>query len=336
MVKNLNIRLKLNVVKSIMKLKILINYFLVVILSIISVIAQADEIIDLSKKIQDVKVTPFTSYRYDIFQFSIPSNGFINSTKLSELTWKNHISEVGIKLETQPKENQFNVQGQLKYGYILNNSKNQDSDWDNIGEFSRTFSSVKGNIYDFSTAIGFSQLLQNTLFTYYLGMDYTKYQMKDYGLYYTIHRFYNETNQNILGQSHSNSKLVSKYRFNNYVPWIGLSLNHCINDRFSVNPTVKLYFFYLSGEAGWVLRDDLQYNPSFTHKAFGIGVGFDTELLYQYNNNLALHANIGVKKLDMIQGIKKTFYSFNHTSSSELYKLSLFSSSISAGIKYKF
>lgn len=317
---------------NIMKLRTFIRYFLIITLSTFPLISKAEE--GLESK-YGIIVTPFTGYRYDIYQWSIPYGTSSTNQTASELTWKNHISETGLKIETKPEENQFNFQGQFKYGHLLSNSKNQDSDWDNIGEYSRTFSSVKGNIFDLSGSIGFSQKLSNSLVTYYLGMDYTKYLMKDYGLNFKINRFPNTNISNILGQAYPKSRLVTKYKFDNYAPWIGASIDYSVNDKLSIVPTVKLYLFYLSGRANWVLRTDLGHNPSFTHKALGIGASFDTEILYQYSKNLALKASVGIKNLDMQQGRKKTFFVDGTNSSSDLKKLSLLSSSVSAGIRYK-
>jgi len=315
-----------------MQLRTFIRYFLIITLSTFPLISKAEEVLETKSSII---VTPFTGYRYDLFQWSVPYGGSSTDRTASELTWKNHISETGIKIETRPEENQFNFQGQLKYGYILSNSKSQDSDWDERGEYARSFSSVKGNIFDLSGSIGFSQKLANSLVTYYLGMDYTKYLMKDYGLNYKISRFHNTNITNMLGQTESKSKLVAKYNFDNYSPWIGASIDYSVNDKFSIIPTIKLYLFYLSGQANWVLREDLRHSPSFTHKALGIGASFDTELLYQYTNNLAFKAIVGIKKFDMKKGTDKTFFADGTNASRDLKKLSLFSSSISAGIKYK-
>ena len=65
-------------------------------------------------------VTPAVAYRYDVFKWSIPSNRFPNK-KISELVWKNHILQPSIKIELEPKANQFTILGQVKYGHILKN-----------------------------------------------------------------------------------------------------------------------------------------------------------------------------------------------------------------------
>jgi len=71
-------------------------------------------------------VTPSIAYRYDVFKWSIPSNRFPNK-KISELVWKNRILQPSIKIELEPKANQFTILGQVKYGHIL---KNQSKSWD--------------------------------------------------------------------------------------------------------------------------------------------------------------------------------------------------------------
>lgn len=309
-------------------------YLKIIILLLISFVAKADT--DL-KSANNISITPFTGYRHDVFQWSIPRETSNSDDKLSELTWANHIIETGVKVKTEPKDKEFNLLGELKYGVILNKSTVQDSDWDNIGEFSRSFSNTKGNIFDLSGAIGFSQKLSNALITYYLGMDYTKYQTKNYGLNFKINRFRYTNINDKLGQTHPKSLLVAKYNFDNYAPWIGASIDYSIDDKFSVIPTAKAYLFYLSAEADWVLQNTRKHNPSFKHKAFGLGVSLDTVLSYNYSDNVDVYANLGIKILNMLKGTEKSFCScdLNHTYSRDLKKLSFMSSSISLGIKYK-
>ena len=308
-----------------------LSLFFVIAILIIPFIVKAEN----EQENKGVIIAPFTGYRYDIYQFSTPVGTSATDKKLSELTWKNHISETGIKIQTVPEKNEFNLLGQIKYGYILNKSKDQDSDWDDIGEFARSFSSVKGNVFDISGAVGFSKDLTEALLTYYVGMDYTKYDTKGYGLYYSIRRIHNtDENDLLLGQTHPESELVTKYSFNNYAPWFGVSVRYPINEKIIFIPTVKIYGFYLSSQANWILRNDLKHNPSFTNKALGYGISFDGEFLYKYNNNLDFNANMGIKKLTMFQGRSKDFLANGESFSHDLKTLSFLSSSISCGIKY--
>lgn len=285
-----------------------------------------------------INITPFTGYRYDVYKWSIPQGNSAKDVKASELTWKNHIWESGIKIETQKEDKTINFLGQARYGIILNNSKNQDSDWDEIGEYSRTISKTKGNSIDISGAIGYSQLFSKSLLTYYIGMDYTKYNLKDYGLYSKISREPGTDNieHDYLGQRYPNSKLVTKYSFDNYAPWIGVSLNYQISDTLSIVPFIKAYGFYLHGEADWVLRDDVKHDPSFIDKATGYGASIDTEVLYKYSDSLDFRANLGVKGLKMLKGNKKAFAVDGETDKTKLKDLTFISSSVSAGIKYRF
>jgi hypothetical protein len=285
-----------------------------------------------------IRITPFTGYRYDVYQWSIPQGDSVKDAKASELTWRNHIWETGIKLETEKEDRKINFLGQAKYGIILNNSKTQDSDWDEIGEYSRSLSKVQGNSIDISGAIGYSQVFSKALLTYYVGMDYTKYNLKDYGLYNKIDRDPNTNNINhaYLGQRYPNSKLVTKYSFDNYAPWVGLSLNYQISDNLSIIPFIKAYGFYLNGESDWVLRDDVKHDPSFIDKATGYGASIDTEVLYKYSDNLDFRVNLGIKGLKMLKGNKKAFAVDGETDKTKLKDLTFISSSVSAGIKYRF
>jgi hypothetical protein len=312
-----------------MKIKQLPNYLLIIALSTFPLISQAEELLNTR---QNVILTPFTGYRYDIYQWSIQDM----NNNLTKLTWRSHVSEIGVKIKIVPQDNRFNFLGHVKYGFILSNSKNQDSDWDNIGEYERTFSATKGNTFDLSGAVGFSQVLENALVNYYLGMDYSNYRTKSYGLDYKINRIRDTNITTILGRTKSKSHLINKYCFDNYASWLGASINYPINNNLTISPTIKLYLFYLSSEADWVLRKDFKHEPSFTDKAKGIGASFDTELFYNYNNILGLKLNVGIKNFVMKGGVKKTFFSDDTHSSKELDQLSLFSFVLSAGIRYKF
>jgi len=290
-------------------------------------------------------VTPFTGYRYDIIKWSVPDPHYPNK-KLSELIWKNHIVQTGIKLETNPIPNQLNFLGQAKYGYILKNpSTSRDLDWDvykhksgNIKthQFSNTISAVKGHIFDLSGAVGYSITLpRNNLLTLYVGFDYADYKNKQYGFCQKI------CNQHLI--LHPFNRLGSKYDFKTQAPWIGLSLKTSLNDRLSITPTIKLYSFKYTGKGYWLLRDDLQQDPSFKHNAKGTGLGFDMDFLYKYSDNLDFKINLETKRFKMKTGRYKVFYvadrCSNQTarvSTNKLFDVTLLSSSISGGFRYKF
>lgn len=281
-------------------------------------------------------VTPSIAYRYDVFKWSIPRPQC--NKKLSELIWKNHIVQPSLKVEIEPKPNSFTFLGQAKYGYILKNpSKNWDYDWYNTKEnsepHSKTQSTVKGNILDLSGAVGYAvNLFNNNLLTFYLGYDYTDYRNKDYGLRQLAY------NQNKLLNSFK--QLISKYCFKTYSPWLGLSVNTQLNDRWSIIPTIKLYSFKYIGKGYWLLRDDLEQNPSMKHNVKGKGLAFDVDFLYKYSNSLDLKINLETKQFKMKTGKDQLFYSDKDIGGKrvfvgKLYDLSLLSSSISVGFRYK-
>jgi hypothetical protein len=286
-------------------------------------------------------VTPSVAYRYDVFKWSIPHSKFTNY-KLSELVWKNHIIQPSIKIETEPKPTQFTFLGQVKYGYILKNpSKSLDYDWDvyknNTGNIisepdSKTKSSVKGNILDLSGAVGYSiNLSNNNLLTFYLGYDYTDYRNKQYGIHQQVN------NQNEL--LYPFNQLISKYNFKTQSPWVGLSVNSSLTDKFLIIPTIKFYSFKYVGKGYWLLRDELRQNPSFKHTAKGAGLGFDVDFSYKYSNNLDFKINLETKKFKIKKGKDKSFFKNevreDLSSPRNLIHLSLISSSISAGFRYK-
>jgi hypothetical protein len=279
-------------------------------------------------------VTPSIAYRYDVFKWSVPHPQF--NKKLSELVWKNHIVEPRIKIEIAPQPNQFTFLGQAKYGYILKHpSKSWDYDWiyNSSRPSSKNLSSVRGNIIDLSGAVGYSVgLVKDSLLTFYFGYDYTDYRNKDYGvrqLSYGQNRLLN-----------SFKELISKYYFKTLSPWVGLSVNAKLNDRWSIIPTIKLYSFKYVGRGYWLLRDDVKQDPSMKHNARGAGLGVDVDLLYKYSDNLDFKINLETKQFKMKKGEEQAFYNKNNyvgekVVNRQLYDLSLMSSSISAGFKYK-
>jgi len=287
-------------------------------------------------------VTPSVAYRYDVFKYSIPHSKFTNK-KNSELIWKNRVVQPSIKIEIEPKQNQFTFLSQVKYGYILKNqSKSWDLDWYNTEKISELHSKsksiVRGNILDLSGAVGYSLgLVKNSLLTFYLGYDYTDYKNSEYGYRQLI--FKRET----LPLNH----LISKYNFKTQAPWIGLSVNTQLNNRWSIIPTIKFYSFKYVGKGYWLLRDDLKQNPSFKHNAKGYGLGGDVDLIYKYSDNLDFKINLESKKITMRHGRVKTFFSEKERKSAlfnigkkvsdtiKLYDLSLLSSSISFGVRYR-
>jgi len=285
-------------------------------------------------------VIPSIAYRYDVFKWSIPDIDFTNK-KISELVWKNRIIQPGIKIEIEPKQNQFTFLGQVKYGYILKNqSKSWDHDWDHTRNItgnvtsklvSTTKSQATGNILDLSGAVGYSLgLFKESLLTFYVGYDYSDYRNKNYGSRQLVYK----------KRSRPFSQLFQKYYFKNQSPWIGLSVNAPLNERFTIMPTIKFYSFKHIGKAYWIYRGDLKQNPSFKNTAKGKGIGFDLDFIYKYSDNLDLTLNLATKRFKMKKGEQKTFYNSlsprgESVDTTKLLDLSLRSSSISAGLQYK-
>ncbi len=162
------------------------------------------------------------------------------------------------------------------------------------------------------------------MLTFYVGYDYSDYRNKNYGYRQLI--FKRETLP--LNQ------LISKYFFKTYSPWVGLSINTPITDRFQVIPTIKLYSFKYVGRGYWLLRDDLKQDPSMKHNAKGVGLGVDVDLLYKYSDNLDFKINLETKQFKMKKGEEQAFYK-EKVATRKLFNLSLLSSSISFGINYK-
>jgi len=312
--------------------------FLIVLLTVTTTLADS---YSKEEKTTNFIVTPSIAYRYDVFKWSIPDDIFPQK-KLSELVWKNRIIQPGIKIEIKPTPNQFTFLGQVKYGYILKNqSKSWDHDWDHTRDItgnvtsklrSTTKSQSTGNILDLSGAVGYSlDLFKDILLTFYAGYDYSDYRNKNYG---DIQLAY-KTNF-----SFSSGGLSRKYYFKTQSPWIGLSVNAPLNARFIIIPTIKFYSFKHIGKGYWVHRGDLHQNPSFRQNAKGIGLGFDVDFIYKYSNNLDFKITLETKEFKMKTGVDKLFYNSRafggeRVATSKLLHLSLISSSISAGLKYK-
>jgi hypothetical protein len=286
-------------------------------------------------------VTPSIAYRYDVFKWSVPCNRFPDK-KLSELVWKNRIIQPSIKVELEPRTNQLTFLGQVKYGHILKNqSKSWDYDWyyekDGTGNIisqsdSITKSQATGNILDLSGAVGYSLgLFEKSLLTFYLGYNHSDYRNKNYGDKQLAYK----TNF-----SFSSGGLSQKYYFKTYSPWVGLSINTPITDRFQVVPTIKFYSFKHIGKGYWIHRCDLKQNPSLKNTAKGKGIGFDLDFIYKYTHNLDFKINLEVIKLKMKIGKNQAFYnSFyfgdERVFTGKLFDLTHISSSITAGLKYK-
>lgn len=286
--------------------------------------------------INQISISPYAGIRHDFLQWSFGSR---HLPRLSELTWKNKIAEVGIEILTEPIHGQFNFLGLMKYGKILDDSENQDSDWDIFGEFSRTFSKVKGNTFDISGAVGISQdrfsKFPYAFITHYFGFDYNYSNNRQHGLISSIRR--QQFTPIILptGEIFPKSKLVSTYKYHNFAPWYGINLHYKLNDKLSFAPFIKAYIFGYRGEADWILRTDLAH-PSFKHKVFGVGLSLDAKLLYKATNSLDIFANVGIKRLALINGTETKFFNDRESSSIKLNDLRILTKTLSIGAKYKF
>jgi hypothetical protein len=286
-------------------------------------------------------VTPSIAYRYDVFKWVIEDTYFPGK-KASELIWKNRILQPSIKIEIEPKANQFTFLGQVKYGHILKNqSKSWDHDWDHTRDrtgnvtsklVSTSKSQATGNILDLSGAVGYSlSLLKESLLTFYVGYDYSDYRNKNYGDDQLVYK----------RRSFSSGGLFQKYNFKTRSPWIGLSVNAPITDRFQIIPKIKLYSFKHIGKGYWIHRPDFKQNPSLKNTARGRGIGFDLDFIYKYSDNLDFTLNLENKRFKMKkEGTNKMFLNSRaigreRVETIKLINLSLRSSSISAGLNYK-
>ena len=285
-------------------------------------------------------VTPSIAYRYDVFKWVIEDTYFPEK-KASELIWKNRILQPSIKIEIEPKENQFTFLGQVKYGHILKNqSKSWDHDWDlkrdRTGSViskltSTTKSQATGNILDLSGAVGYSlNLFKEILLTFFVGYDYSDYRNKDYGAHQLV---YKKT-------SRPSNEFFAKYNFKTQAPWLSLSLNAPLNEKFTIIPTIKYYSFKHIGKGYWIYRPDLKQDPSFKNTAKGQGLGFDLDFIYKYSDNLDLMLNLENKSFKMKKGKQEMFLNSRAIGGEgvetiKLLDLSLRSSAISAGLKYR-
>ena len=285
-------------------------------------------------------VTPSIAYRYDVFKWVL-DDIYYTGKKASKLIWKNRIVQPSIKIQLEPKPNQFTFLGQVKYGHILKNqSKSWDHDWDHTRDItgnvrsklvSTTKSQATGNILDLSGAVGYSlSLFKESLLTFYVGYEYSDYRNKDYGSHQLVYK----------KKSRPSNELFAKYNFKTRSPWLGLSVNAPITDKFQVIPTIKLHSFKHHGKAYWIHRADFKQDPSFKNSAKGRGIGFDLDFIYKYSDNLDLTLNLETKSFKMKKGKQEMFlnarnFGGGRVETIKLLDLSLRSSSISAGLKYK-
>lgn len=283
-------------------------------------------------------ISPIIGVRYDVLQWSFPG---VTVPKLSELTWKNKIEEYGIELLVEPEDNNLSFLGSVKYGRILDNySTNQDSDWDKYGEFSKTFSKVKGNVFDLSAAAGVvDKDISKFPFAstaYYYGFDYNYNNNEDFGLNYKINRENNSLKLKTLGQTMSNAQLVSTYKYQMFAPWFGMKLNYKLSNKLEFSPFVKIYWFYYDAEADWKFSDYFRKDPSFRHKAIGVGASLDAELLYRIYDYLDIHAKCGIKKMSMSRGSNIQYWANGQIAGSELKDLTILTKTINIGLRYNF
>lgn len=173
---------------------------------------------------------------------------------------------------------------------------------------------------------------KNNLLTFYVGYDYSDYRNKNYGDHQLV--FKRKLDY------FSSGGVFQKYNYKTYSPWLGLSVNAPLNEKFTIIPTIKFYSFKYVGKGYWIHRGDFKQGPSFKDNVKGTGIGFDLDFIYKYTNNLDLTLNLETKRLKMKKGKQQTFYNSlspggERIASGKLLNLSLRSSSISAGLKYK-
>jgi len=320
-----------------MTIKKLTLFLAILLINNTTVLADSDS---KEEKTTNFIVTPSIAYRYDVFKWVIEDTYFPGK-KASELIWKNRILQPSIKIEIEPKPNQFTFLGQVKYGHILKNqSKSWDHDWDHTRDIagnvttklsSTTKSQATGNILDLSGAVGYSLgLFKDSLLTFYIGYDYSDYRNKNYGSRQLVYK----------KRLRPFNELFQKYNFKTQSPWLGLSVNAPLADKFTIIPTIKFYSFKHIGKGYWIHRPDFEQDPSLKNTAKGQGLGFDLDFIYKYSNNLDLTLNLENKSFKMKKGKQEMFFNSRAIGGAgvetiKLLDLSLRSSAISAGLKYK-
>ncbi|NRB10292.1 MAG: hypothetical protein HRU35_01560 [Rickettsiaceae bacterium] len=281
-----------------------------------------------AKKSPRLEVIPLLGVRNDTYVWS---------HTLSKLKWDSIVPEAGVKVTFKPKAKRVFFSASIKYGSIAGDSTFLDRDFDKLGEFSRTSSKLKGDILDISGEVRIPAEKKSVVDINYLyGIDYLRHNFKAFGLDVKIDRELNGTELGPTGKILPDSLQVTNYEIDTYAPWLGISLGFKINKKFSVVPTTKLYFFYSTADANWILRDDFKHPRSFTVRGLGFGASLDINSIYKITNNLDFTGNLGVKYFSAGAATEENFLANGSVTTASLNRLYLLSKYANIGLKYKF
>jgi len=276
-----------------------------------------------------------SGYRQDDFDWNIAGDiDGQNPNILSELKWRD-LRIVQINANSKfIYDKKFRLECLLGYGRIYNGD-NQDSDYsgdDRTLEFSRSNNKTEGNnISNWSIGVGYQFNLdkvaenlafENIIFTLLEGYS-------QYNQYLTITDGYQTIpDTGAFDGLHSTYDTVWKG------PWLGAELEGT-KGKIIGFARFEYHWADYDADADWNLRGDFAHPVSFSHKANGKGNILTLGAGYNLNNNCALYLKTNIQRWETEDGLDRTFFSDNTSTTTRLNGVNWKSTAILIGIKFR-
>jgi hypothetical protein len=296
-----------------------------------------------------------TGYRKDNLDWSISgfqtpvtdgTNDYIFDTS-SALSWKNlNILETKIGADipiAKIEEGNLYLNTSISHGLIFG-GENQDSDYFHAGgetlEFSRSDNSANsGSTEDYSLSVNYEIPLKNIHLSEKKIDKHSITPILGYSIHKQNLRMTNGNQTvNLIGSGYVGpfSGLNSSYDTNWNGAFLGLALKSEITKKHEFEALVQYHINDYKAEADWNLRADFAHPKSFEHNANATGQTLNLKYKFKPSGNLSYSVALNYKKFSTNQGTDTTFLSDGSSAQVKLDKVNWDSTSLLAGLGYKF
>ncbi len=281
-------------------------------------------------RLNGLELDVLTGLRVDQFDWNIAGNlSGTGPNILSELTWSD-LEILELKVRARKTIKRLYLRGSLGYGFIFDGT-NQDSDYlgdDRTLEFSRSNNNAgDGSVWDISFGAG------------YAGWALMAGRLKVMPMLgYSLHK------QNLtitdgfqtIPATGPFGGLDSSYNALWMGPWLGVDVDYGAAEKLKVFGSFELHAASYSATANWNLRSDFDHPKSFEHTADGYGIVLALGADYELSPELSVKAGVERQDWHASDGTDRTFFSNGVVSDTRLNEVNWSSTSVAAGIEYRF
>jgi hypothetical protein len=292
----------------------------------------------------EIELSLNSGLRTDELDWSIAGNGV---NVLSELEWSDIESyQVALSGGIQFK-NRVYIRAGFSYASIDDGTV-RDSDYglDNRrAEWSRSISETDGDeLYDISGGAGYSFYFYQNRFTVtpLIGLSYHKQNLRIQNGTQVVSGSNPFGSGNPPPEGPLSSQLNSTYFARWFGPWVGVDLRFkpkmrpLVRHAMELRLSLELHWADYYGEGNWNLRTAFRHPKSFEHEADGFGINVTAQWMVQLVERWDLTITASHQDWSTGTGTDRKFLSAGGTSTTRLNEVNWESTSLMAGVTYRF